>query len=432
MIVETDATAMSGEFLVSDDRYEAPEKVSNLPVAINLGRHVEEESQPDTIFENLAGLRFQALLYDLDACDPAQGSIRSSQHGLRSLFETRRARSDNVADLADPHRLRPQAHSRRIGVQARTSLIKLARPSGNAPACFLDLHRGLWHIRENSKATMRKPSFPETATPLRSEQSAKVELRPSNPALDLIAFSSVLPAVIAAGLSLAASHAIGATDSPRWAVLATSGTFIVYGLDRLRDTDRDRVTSPKRTYFVENHARAILIAVGLAALVLVAALLTSPAPVALICGGIGAIGLLHRRLKGSKSLKSIYVTLAWVAICAGIPAIATPDSARFGWVAVILSTGIAANLLASNLGDDPTSPPRGHLPSILGLARSLAIVGVLIAWAAPIEIAPLGWIPFAEAVALAFYHPNEHYEHLAVDGALLAGALASLIHFRLG
>jgi 4-hydroxybenzoate polyprenyltransferase len=279
---------------------------------------------------------------------------------------------------------------------------------------------------------MPKSSFPEAATPLRSEQSAKIELRLSNLALDLIAFSSVFPAVIAAGLSLAASHAMGAEDASRWAVLAASGTFTVYGLDRLRDTDRDRATSPKRTYFVEIHARAISIAVGLSALVLVAALLTSPAPVVLLCVGIGAIGLLHRRLKGSKSLKSIYVSLAWVAICAGIPAIATPGSSRFGWVAVIFSTGIAANLLASNLGDDPASPSRGRLPSILGLARSLAIVGVLISWAAPEEVAPLGWIPFAEAIALAFYRPNEHYEHLAVDGALLAGALASLVHFQLG
>ena len=51
-----------------------------------------------------------------------------------------------------------------------------------------------------------------------------------------------------------------------------------------------------------------------------------------------------------------------------------------------------------------------------------------LAHAPPGALTPLVWIPTAELVALAFFRPTERYGHLAVDGALLAGALATLVH----
>ena len=280
---------------------------------------------------------------------------------------------------------------------------------------------------------MPESSSPFATTKPPSDESAdansRFELRVR--VRDIIAFSSALPAVIAAALSLAASHALGATDITRSAVLAASGTFVVYGLDRLRDLPRDRVNSPKRTHFVESHSRAISLAVGCAGVILAAALLTAPIPVVTLCLGVGAIGLLHRRLKGSDPLKSIYVSLSWVCVCVAIPAITHWNGPRFAWVAAVFLAAIGANLLASNSVD--TLPGRGQRPrdSILACARVLAGVGVLIAWLAPPPLMPLGWIPLAEAFALAFFRPDEYFEHLAVDGALLVGALGYLLHTAL-
>ncbi len=250
-------------------------------------------------------------------------------------------------------------------------------------------------------------------------------------AADAIGFSSGLPAAIAAGLSLAASRALGAAEAERWAVLAASGTFVVYGLDRLRDTTRDRATSPRRTAFVERNSVALSVAVALAALLLTATLYSTPPSVILLCLGTGAIGLLHRRLKGFAGLKSIYVSAAWVAICAGIPGVSVGIGPHLAWVAGILFAGLAANLIASNLRDDGATLLRRRPRSVLGFARALAVAGVFIAWVAPCELGPLAWIPLAQALALSFFRPSESYGHLAVDGALLAGALASLLHFAL-
>ena len=49
------------------------------------------------------------------------------------------------------------------------------------------------------------------------------------------------------------------------AVLAASGSAVVYGLDRLRDRDRDRSTSPLRTAWVERNDRALAVGAAVAA-----------------------------------------------------------------------------------------------------------------------------------------------------------------------
>jgi 4-hydroxybenzoate polyprenyltransferase len=251
---------------------------------------------------------------------------------------------------------------------------------------------------------------------------------------DALAFSNGLPAAIAVGLSLVASQSLRSSNAAHSALIAGCGTFVVYGLDRLRDTARDRTTSPLRTRFTIHHARALGFAVALAAVVLLAALPLASPWVVLLCCGVGGLGLLHRRLKDVAGLKTLYVSLSWVACCVGIPWInALPRQAARPalWIVAILFTAIAANLVASNHRDGEARLLRGRPGWTPVFACSIALIGVLLAFAAPIdlrsELRPLSWIPLAEAVALAFYRPTEHYGQLVVDGALFVGSIASLL-----
>jgi 4-hydroxybenzoate polyprenyltransferase len=249
--------------------------------------------------------------------------------------------------------------------------------------------------------------------------------------VDSVAFSNLLPASIAAAISVSASRALEASNAGLWATIAATGTFVVYTLDRLRDTARDRSTSPQRTEYVERNRRPLTIAVVFATVALAAALSQAPPRIALLCGGVGAIGLLHRRLKGWALFKTTYVSLAWVAVSAGMPWLAE-DGFGFSWLAGIYFASFAANLIASDLRDEDIQVLLHHRLPALCLARATALVGVAVALLAPMELRPLIWIPAAEALALVFYRPTELYGQFAVDGALLAGATASLLHFLLG
>ncbi len=251
--------------------------------------------------------------------------------------------------------------------------------------------------------------------------------------LEWLAFSNALPAAIAAALCLSAGRALEASRAPRWALLAASGTLVVYGLDRLRDQSRDRATAPLRTRFVESNTHALVISTGLGALGLGGTLFTAPSAATALCIGVGLLGLFHRRLKGHADPKALYVTLGWVTICVGVPWLA--DGGRHvTWIALVYTLTLAANLTASNL-DDPSltrrsRPDRSHSRR-LAIARTFAVVGGLASAFGPAAIAPLVWIPLAEAVALFRYRKGEYHQHLAIDGALLLGALASLIHLEL-
>lgn len=172
--------------------------------------------------------------------------------------------------------------------------------------------------------------------------------------LDAFAFSSLLAAAIAFALCGVVCAVLDTPRTVHWAGLAASGTFIVYNLDRLRDTARDRTTSPARTDFVEKH-RTLLIACTIASSgVFIVLLGSSPTDVALTTAAIGAIGLLHRRIKRVAALKAAYVSLAWAAICVGIPWLAAGRPAAGVWVAAGVIPVLAANLVASNLRDDET------------------------------------------------------------------------------
>lgn len=244
---------------------------------------------------------------------------------------------------------------------------------------------------------------------------------------DRVAFTLWLPAAVAAALSTAVGSVLDATDLGRWAALAASGTFVVYGVDRLRDIDRDRRTSPRRTAFIERNLTAFRIALAAAAGVLgITAIGSSPASLAL-CLALGSLGLFHRRLKRLPALKSLYVSIAWTGVCVGLPWLAAPTATARDAVAVsvVLFPTFWANLVASNLRDHEAAVPPSRA---LARARGALVLALVAAALAPGGPTPLAWIPAFELLALATFRPTEHYGHLAVDGALLAGGLAALTH----
>ncbi len=276
---------------------------------------------------------------------------------------------------------------------------------------------------------------------------------------DALSFSSGLAAAIGGALSLCASRLLVAPESARSAVLVVAGAFIIYSLDRLRDIERDIRTSPLRTAFVQTHRTILVAATGLAGLVLLLGLAGAPARTILLCTAIGGVGFFHRRLKGRAMLKTVYVSVAWTLGLIGLPVSAAPQTIRFesaAGLALILLATLFANLIASNLRDDETEALRDQPTRALWIARLAALSGVAIALlfsqlesqlgperglalglvpgpeqGAARAIFPAVWIPVAELLALVRFRPTERYGHSIVDGALLFGALATLLHSTL-
>ena len=245
--------------------------------------------------------------------------------------------------------------------------------------------------------------------------------------VDAFAFSSGLAAAVGASLSLAANLALAAPKIHTWIFLTAAGTFIIYNLDRLRDVERDRTTSPIRTAFVSRHRQLLYgivigVAIGFAAVLLSA----PPASIAL-CLAIGLVGLFHRRMKRYPMIKAVYVSASWVAACVGLPWIASGNTELGVWVAAIYFASLSANLIASNLRDNEVIRVSGGHSTILWAARGFILLAIAIAIAAPSELLALIWIPGCEGVALIFFRPTERYGHLVVDGALLVAALAASI-----
>jgi 4-hydroxybenzoate polyprenyltransferase len=207
-------------------------------------------------------------------------------------------------------------------------------------------------------------------------------------------------------------------------VLALCGTLVVYNVDRLRDLDQDRLTAPGRSAFVHRHEGALTaLCVASAGACLPLALML-PVAAWWACGLALSLGLFHRRLKGRHPVAAVlYVTLAWLAVVVGIPAAAL--SAPPLAVAAALSAlgpAIAANLVASEL--------RGHPPDEaarqrLRVGQLLALAGCLGPLLHPAS-RPLLAIPLCAWASLRGFRNSERYALLALDGALLAGALTTL------
>jgi 4-hydroxybenzoate polyprenyltransferase len=248
---------------------------------------------------------------------------------------------------------------------------------------------------------------------------------------DAIAYSSGLATAVGAGLSLVSSRLLEADSASHWATLSAAGTFIIYNLDRLRDVERDRGTSPRRTAFIERNRRPIQGAVAIAAMIFAAACLVATRPIQALCLAIGAIGLFHRRLKEHAALKTLYVSLAWVASCVGIPWLAAGRPPDGPWLAGILWLVLTANLIASDLRDDETQLPSARPRTILAIGLACTMAALALALMAPAPMAAVAWIALVEGLALVGFRAGERYGLLVIDGALLAGSACALLHLHL-
>ncbi|MEZ4282529.1 MAG: hypothetical protein R3F21_23250 [Myxococcota bacterium] len=248
-----------------------------------------------------------------------------------------------------------------------------------------------------------------------------------------IAYSSVLAALVGGAMTWAVGQALASPRVAHDAALVACGAFLVYGLDRLRDLDRDRLSAPRRTAFIVRHRSQLANAAGVAGLVLCVLFAAAPGPKIALCVAVGAVGFLHRRLKQAVGFKIAYVAAAWTVACVGLPWLGRSEpgqaaAGELGWSLLFVGTAVTANLIASNLREGKRIAPGWPPGRMLLAARGIAITSASLAGFAPESVAPLAWIPAAEVLALGFFRGSERYGHLAVDGALLIGALAAVAH----
>jgi hypothetical protein len=243
--------------------------------------------------------------------------------------------------------------------------------------------------------------------------------------LEFLAFTSLWVAAAAAALCAAAGRALDVETDVGTLALAAAGTLVVYNVDRLRDTANDQRTAPSRTAFVERWRSPLVVLAAGAALAAAALAWRAGPDVLLVLFPVAALGLLHRRLKRFAWWKPFYVSGAWAAVVVGLPAVRAEHPKHLVWVSLIVATTVLANVIASNLRDDEAPSARFGPRVPLRLARGLAGAALGLALVAPEAVRPLVLVPLATLAALAPFHPGELYGLVAVDGALLFGALAA-------
>jgi 4-hydroxybenzoate polyprenyltransferase len=243
--------------------------------------------------------------------------------------------------------------------------------------------------------------------------------------LDALVFSSLWVAAAAAALTVACSLAMGIPPAASAVGLAFTGTLVVYNIDRLRDLDRDRATSPDRSAFVERRAGALALLTGVTGLASLGFALAAGPRAWLVLAPVLVLGLFHRRLKHVTFGKSAYLTAAWLAVVAGVPAVIDPAAVHVGWVVGVAGGAIFANAVASNVRDFEVAAARFGSRRALGAARAIAAAGAVAGALAPAAVLPLAAVPIVTLTVLLPFRPTERYGLVGVDGALLAGALAS-------
>lgn len=251
-----------------------------------------------------------------------------------------------------------------------------------------------------------------------------------------LAYSSVIAAAVAAALVSTVALAFGLTLQAPVVLLAAGGTLVVYNIDRLRDLDRDTLLAPARSAFVTQNRSLLVGLTGTAAIVSVASGFALPRETWILCGAVLALGLLHRRLKKVRGIKTLYLTASWLAVTVGLPLAANPASARpnfeaLYWVGSIVGCAILANLMASNLDRSRAdeSPRYGVARRRLNSAIAVTGLGMGLALVAPDALRGLVLIPGAEFFALLRHRDSESYRAIALDGALLVGACGAIAFF---
>jgi hypothetical protein len=232
----------------------------------------------------------------------------------------------------------------------------------------------------------------------------------------------------AATLTGAAFLALGAPPDPWVLALAVAGTLIVYNVDRLRDLARDRLTAPERSAFVERFRTALLLQIAAAAgLAAVAGWIAGPSVLA-VAAGVAIVGLAHRRLKRFAWAKPAYLTGAWTAVCAGMPAASIGSGAGLLPVVLAIAATVQTNVALSNLRDDEGLAAHLGRRRVLGLSFVVLAIAAAAAWFGGPGTRPLLALPLVSVPVVAFFRPGERYGAIFVDGALVVGgAIAWMI-----
>jgi hypothetical protein len=245
--------------------------------------------------------------------------------------------------------------------------------------------------------------------------------------LDALVFSSVWVASAAGALALACSLAMGIPAANPAVGLAFAGTLVVYNVDRLRDVERDRTTTPRRSEFIDHHGGGLaLLAVG-AGLASFAFAWSAGPRVWLLLAPVLLLGLFHRRIKHLTFGKSGYITAAWVAVVVVVPAAIGPDATAIGWAAAFTASAVLANSIACDIRDREVAAALLGERRALLVARACAAGGCLLGFFAPASARSLVALPLATLLVLLPFRPSERYGLVAVDGALLAGALVAAV-----
>lgn len=250
--------------------------------------------------------------------------------------------------------------------------------------------------------------------------------------LDALAYSSMLAASVAGALTAAATLALELPLLLSVIVLAISGTLVVYNIDRLRDLEYDRPHAPRRSAFIDRHRKRLGLLIILAAMVSgICALQLAPAAWGL-CAGVLALGLMHLRLKHIRGIKTLYLTLAWLAVVLGLPLLGSGSTAAapsLYWIILIMGCAIASNLLASDFARRIPDESRRRIDdrSRIGSAIVIAGLGVGTALVGPDALRSLVFIPLAELLLLCRFREGEHYALVVIDGALFAGACGAIM-----
>jgi hypothetical protein len=245
--------------------------------------------------------------------------------------------------------------------------------------------------------------------------------------LDALGFGNFVVAGAAAALAAAASRAMALRPDPRIAVLAAAGTLTIYGLDRLRDAERDRRTSPLRTAFVERHRRAFAALTAAAAAVAVGAgWLAGPRTIA-VAAGVAALGLAHRRIKHILVAKPIYLVLAWTAVAVALPWARDGAAREVARVTGVIALSVWANVILSNLKDAEGAAAYYGARRARRVALAACAAALALALAGPGEVRRFAGLPVLMALAVLGFRPSERYAAWVVDGALLLGAGIALV-----
>jgi hypothetical protein len=244
--------------------------------------------------------------------------------------------------------------------------------------------------------------------------------------LDALAWSGLWLALAAAALVAACSRGMGVEARLLPTAIAAGGTLAVYGTDRLRDLARDRATSPERAAYVERHWNLIGGLAAAGGIAAAASALAAGAEVTAIAAPVAALGVFHRRLKRWSAAKPAYLTFAWTAVAVGMPAVLDPAARHAAWAAAVVAPTILANVALSNLRDGEGLAARFGRTRTLRTASALLVAAAAAALLGPPTLRPLVALPAAMGAAVWGFRPSERYGALAVDGALLLGALLAL------